>query len=88
MARFLDLFLILSMGIFSARRFKYLKLGLLKCQPNSQQAIVSEHCDAKNPLASSAGDKRLSYVKGCDRVNITSLTTLALNVYIFGNLYH
>jgi hypothetical protein len=36
-------------------------------------------CDA-NPLASSVGDKRLSYVKRRGRVIITSLTTLVLYI--------
>ncbi len=44
-------------------------------------------CDV-NPLQSSVGDKRVSYVKGSYGVNITCRTTLALNIYLFGNLYY
>ncbi len=48
----------------------------------------NNHRCAINPLESSVGDKRVSYVKGLYGVNITCRTTLALYIYIFGNLYN
>ncbi len=71
----------LGSGNLGVLRTSYIALRI------QQFCRVREQCDAQQ-LANLVGDKRLCYVKECERVNITSLTALVLNVYIFGNLYY
>ncbi len=72
LARFLS-YLILYLEAFSARLFAHSITRSFKVQLNLLQVFCSDHCDV-NPLQSSVGDKRVSYVKGWYGVNITCRT--------------